>query len=214
MTACREDATVRSPLTSEDPPLALDGVTRTYGSTLALAPLSLTVHPGSLCLVTGANGSGKTTLLRLAAGVLAPTGGERRAARPACYLRAGDGARSPQRVSEAVGFAAALGGGDVSTALSSTGLEALESRRARELSAGQRARLTLAVALACRPALACLDEPTAHLDADGVSCALEVLAGLADGGAAVLVATHDAESLLGHADGVLRLRDGYLETAQ
>lgn len=214
MTACREDATVRSPSASENPPLALDGVTRSYGSALALAPLSLTVHPGSLCLVTGANGSGKTTLLRLAAGVLAPTDGERRAARPACYLRAGDGARSPQRVADAVGFAAALGGGDVSSALSSTGLEGLRSRRVGELSAGQRARLTLAVALACRPVLACLDEPTAHLDADGVSCALEVLGALADEGAAVLVATHDAESLRGLADGALHLRDGYVESGQ
>lgn len=214
MTACREDATVRSPLASENPPLALDEVTRSYGATLALAPLSLTVHPGSLCLVTGANGSGKTTLLRLAAGVLAPTGGERRAARPACYLRAGDGARSPQRVADAVGFAAALSGGDVAAALSSTGLDGLRNRRVRELSAGQRARLTLAVVLACRPALACLDEPTAHLDADGVSCAFEVLGALADRGAAVLVATHDTDSLHGLADGVVRLRDGYLESGQ
>lgn len=214
MTACREDATVRSPLPSETPPLALDGVTRSYGSTLALAPLSLTIHPGSVCLVTGANGSGKTTLLRLAAGVLAPTAGVRRAAGPACYLRAGDGARSPQRVADAVGFAADLGGGDPARALASTGLDDLRARRAGRLSAGQRARLTLAVAHACRPALACLDEPTAHLDADGVAAALGVLRDLADGGAAVLVATHDPESLLGLADGVVGLRDGYLEVGR
>lgn len=189
----------------------LEGVARSYGSTLALAPLSLTVHPGTVCLVTGANGSGKTTLLRLAAGVLSPTVGERRAARPACYLRAGDGARAPQRVADAVGFAAGLGGGDARRALMSTGLEGLEARRAGELSAGQRARVTLAVVRACRPALACLDEPTAHLDAEGVAAARDALRDLADGGAGVLVATHDPEPLRGLADAVLALRDGRAE---
>lgn len=200
------------PPASTKPTLTLSEASRSYGATLALAPVTLTVHPGSLCVVTGANGSGKTTLLRLAAGVLVPSTGSRHVTGSAVYLRAGDGARAPQRVAKAVRFSAALGGGDAEQALDTAGLAGLAERRADELSAGQRARLTLAVALACRPDLACLDEPTAHFDDAGVKTAAEAIRSLTDAGTAVVVATHDPDPLAGLVDGLLRLEEGYVET--
>ncbi len=194
--------------------LSLECVSRTFGPTVALAPLTLRMAPGTVCLVTGANGSGKTSLLRVAAGVTSPTTGRRRGSGPAIYLRSGDGARAFQTPRQAVRFAVDMrsGPGSVEELLAMLGLGSVADRRVRELSAGQRARVTLAVALACRPVLACLDEPTAHLDADGSVLANEVLARLAGGGAAVLVATHD-DSVLGKiADSRVHLRNGCLQT--
>lgn len=181
--------------------LVLQGVHRRYGQVQALAPLTLRLSPGAVCVVSGRNGSGKTTLLRVAAGLVRPTGGRRAAHAPALYVPPGGGARPAQTVRQAVEFAAALGGGTVEDALDATGLGDLSGRRVGELSAGQRGRVSLAVAVAARPAVACLDEPDAHLDASARRCAAHVAGLLADGGAAVLVATHDRDFLTDRRDG-------------
>lgn len=176
------------------PVLELRDVARSYGRDLALAPVSLTIGPGAVALVVGPNGAGKTTLLRVAAGLLRPTAGTRRCAGGAVYLRPGSGARPTQRVRDAVAFAAALAGSgaDVAGALELAGLVTVADRRVGALSAGQRARLCLALAAATAPALACLDEPTAALDEDGRERTRAVVAALAQAGTAVLLATHDA----------------------
>ena len=171
--------------------LTLEACHRAYGAILALPPVSLRVHRGGVCTVTGANGSGKTTLLRIAAGLLQPSGGQRTGADPALYAAAGDGARSAQTVQQAVRFAAALGGGDADEAIELADLSGLQTRRFGALSAGQRTRVTLATVIASNPAVVCLDEPDAHLDSDGRRCASRVVDHLAGRGAAVLVATND-----------------------
>jgi ABC-type multidrug transport system ATPase subunit len=190
--------------------IVLVGVSRRYGADVALAPLSLHVTPGAVCAVTGANGSGKTTLLRIAAGLLTPSTGERRTAGPALYVHAGAGARRRERVAHAVATAARLAGapdGAVDQALVATGLRDRRRCRAGELSAGQRARLALAVALAARPRVVCLDEPTEHLDQEGREVAAHAVATLATDGAAVLLATHDLAAV-GRVDHVLDLVAG------
>ena len=192
--------------------LRLVEVSRRFDSVLAVAPLTLTLEPGAVCLVEGANGSGKTTLLRLAVGLLEPSTGQRVApVGPALYLRAGDGARGAQTVAQAVAFAARLGTGDLDEALCLAQLDALSGARVERLSSGQRARVSLAVAVAARPRLACLDEPTAHLDEGGVACAARVVERLAADGTAILVATHDPQTLAEVADARLRFHNGLLE---
>ena len=175
------------------PVLVLDRVSRRFGHRLALAPLSVTVAAGAVGLVCGANGAGKTTLLRIAAGLLRPTTGSRQCRGRAVYLRPGSGARPAQSVRAAVTFAAAAAGrgGAEDAALAEAGLAAHVDRRVGSLSAGERARLLLALTLATAPALACLDEPTAHLDDEGRDRAAAVLARLAAHGTAVLLTTHD-----------------------
>jgi energy-coupling factor transporter ATP-binding protein EcfA2 len=76
------------------------------------------------------------------------------------------------------------------------------------LSAGERVRAALAAAVACGPALLCLDEPTAVLDERGLADLVGVLDAVRSGGAAVLVATHQPEPLLAAADARLVVRDG------
>lgn len=193
--------------------LALEEVSRSYGRTVALAPLTLRLGAGTLCLVHGPNGSGKTTLLRLAAGMLTPTTGRRHAVGCAVYVRSGDGTRAVQSPRQAVSFAATASGrdGDVGLCLADVGLADVADLPAAKLSAGQRARVTLAVMLASRPAMACMDEPTVHLDAEGRVAAIRVIRQLVSTGAAVLVATHDPGVLSDAADARVRLRDGIVE---
>jgi ABC-type multidrug transport system ATPase subunit len=177
-------------LATDDPVLELACAGRSFGSRTALHPVSLRVNRGTVCLVHGANGSGKTTLLRVAAGLLVPTCGTRRARDRAIYLRPGSGARDRQRVGEAVDVAARLAGGasDVAPAIARAGLDGLVDRRVAALSAGQRGRLLAALALATRPGIACLDEPTAHLDDEGAAMIWTVVRDLAARGCAVVVA--------------------------
>jgi ABC-type multidrug transport system ATPase subunit len=195
--------------------LALRGVTRAHAGRPVWAPLDLTLAPATLALVTGANGAGKTTLLRLAAGLLRPTDGERECAGRALYVRGGGGLRSAQTVRDAVATTAALAGrrAQAPPAIRLLGLEALAGRRVGTLSAGERVRAALAAAVACGPALLCLDEPTAVLDERGLADLVDVLRSVRDGGAAVLVATHQPEPLLAAADARLVIGDGRVRLA-
>ena len=192
--------------------LSLRGVSRTFGSTVAVAPLTLTLHAGTVCTVSGPNGSGKTTLLRLAAGLLAPSAGERHCRGRSLYLAGGGGVRAQQAPRDAVAFVLAVcrSGVEVDEVLDRCQLTGMSDVPAGRLSTGQRARVTLAVALAARPALVCLDEPTSSLDADGVAVATSVLAALRDAGCAVLVASHDPTLTAGAADAHISLYAGQL----
>jgi ABC-type multidrug transport system ATPase subunit len=200
---------------SPGPALTLDRVTRRHAGRSVWAPVDLCLDVGTLCVVTGANGSGKTTLLRVAAGLLRPTTGTRRCPGTALYLRAGNGLRSAQTVSEAVRSTAALVGRQdfAQHAVVRLGLEGLAHRRLGTLSAGERVRATLAGALAVGPALLCLDEPTGALDEVALRILIGVLQDLRGAGCAILVATHQPDALLLYADAHLRLFDGRLVTA-
>lgn len=184
--------------------------------TFGLGPVDLALEVGSVCVVEGGNGAGKTTLLRVAAGLLPLSAGRRRCDGTALYLRSGAGARDGQRVREAVSSAVALAGrrhaavGDVVDAV---GLAGHARHRVGMLSAGERARLTLAVALAVRPSLVCLDEPFAHVDAAGVGVVRDVVARLAAAGCAVMVASPQRQPLRDDSDACLLVDDGMVRAA-
>ena len=193
--------------------LLLERVCRWYGSVLAVGPLNLRIGAGAVAAVHGANGSGKTTLLRLAAGLLRPSAGRRVIHGPSLYLRSGDGVRDAETARQALRFAAAGRDVDHDAVIEDMALTAVADMRAAALSAGQRSRVTLAVAAVCRTNVVCLDEPTAHLDEDGRLLAARVVEDLASRGSAVLVATHDPSFLSGVADAVVRLSAPVVEVS-
>jgi energy-coupling factor transport system ATP-binding protein len=148
----------------------------------------------------GRNGAGKSTLLRLAAGLTEPTRGRiARAGRVSLLLQHPGDYLVAERVGEEL----------PEEALAAAGLGALADRHPRDLSGGERQRLALAIVLQGEPpAAVCLDEPTRGMDRGRKEALAAHLRELADGGAAVLVATHDAEFAAAWAQRTVLLGDG------
>jgi energy-coupling factor transport system ATP-binding protein len=133
-----------------------------YGEHVVLEHASLDVRRGEVVALTGPNGAGKTTLARIAAGLLEPDAGQASRGR-AAYL-----AQDPGRhlVTERVLDEVALGADleRARSALAQLGLAPEEQRHPRDLSSGERERLSLAAVLATDPELLVLDEPTRGVD--------------------------------------------------
>ena len=206
---------------AKTPLLRVRGVEVSYDANPALRCAELAA--GGLTLLLGASGSGKTTLARVLAGVLAPDAGE--ATLDGAPVRAGTVGLSFQRpedqlfcetVLDDVAYGPRARGAGESEALSAArsaaarlGLgEGLFGRSPFALSGGQMRRVALAGVMAARPGAYVFDEPSAGLDAPGRSELARVVRGLADGGAAALVITHDAGEWLDAADEVAFIRGG------
>lgn len=185
--------------------LTLTTVGHQWGDRPALFEnVSLDLRRGDVVALTGPSGSGKSTLLSIVAGWLAPTTGEierhgihrvhwvfqnphgqpRRSARDhvsypllARGLRRRDADRHTDQILERFGLA------DKAT------------RPFAELSGGEAQRLMLARAVASGPDLLLVDEPTAQLDRASARTVNAALAGLAEAGAIVLVASHDGDTI-------------------
>ncbi|HEX4528856.1 MAG TPA: heme ABC exporter ATP-binding protein CcmA [Acidimicrobiia bacterium] len=181
----------------------------------ALAGVDLDVARGEIVLLSGANGAGKTTLLRLLAGLVPLYSGEatvlghdlahdRRSARRDLALVGHETfCYDDLTVRENLWFAAQAAGRD--TAAADHALERLGLARQaevvhRRLSAGQRRRLAVAVALARDPRLLLLDEPHAGLDAEGRGVLDAVVAAAPSEHRTVLLASHELEHARALAD--------------
>lgn len=167
-------------------------------------PLDFAVDAGEALLVRGDNGAGKTTLLRVLAGLLRADAGEveirgRRAlprSQAMAYLGHLPALKSDLSVLENLAFLCGLHGRregrSPEQALAPVGLAGYEDTPVRQLSAGQKKRLSLARLWLSPAPLWLLDEPYANLDLDGIELVNRMVqAHLGDGGAA-MVTTHGA----------------------
>jgi ABC-type Mn2+/Zn2+ transport system ATPase subunit len=202
----------------------LHGATLGYGRRAVLRELELEISRGEFWFVVGPNGSGKTTLLRAVLGAWPPFAGEvwlhpTLASREAlAYLP--QRPRLPPSVPSTVREQVDLGlvgirlprrerAERVREALDAVGLRALERRDWRTLSGGERQRAYLARALARRPALLLLDEPTAGLDLPAEERLMALLRELHGARAlTLLVVTHDLRLADRHATHVAVVREG------
>jgi energy-coupling factor transporter ATP-binding protein EcfA2 len=169
-----------------DPALELRGVWHEISDGPAiLRGVDLHVTAGEALVLMGRNGAGKSTLLRHASGLLAPTRGTVQASGRVALLLQNPGDYFLHERVEQEASAATLEG---------AGLMQLAPRHPRDLSGGQRQRLALAIVLAGEPAaVIALDEPTRGMDRAEKARLAGWLAGRAQEGVAVLVATHDGE---------------------
>ncbi|MGQ4569748.1 ATP-binding cassette domain-containing protein [Dermabacteraceae bacterium P9123] len=172
--------------------------------------IDLTLAPGSLTALVGRSGIGKSTLLRVIAGLEEPAAGSRET--PLTQGQIGWLPQNPEHmfvkntVLDEV-LASAAPGTDASAAralLERVGLAGREADNPFALSGGQQRRLAFAAALAAKPELLLLDEPSVGLD-DAAWLSLRELLDMARAeGCAVIAATHDAR-LRESADSVLDL---------
>ncbi len=160
------------------PAIRTTGLTKRYGSTLALSDLDLAVAPGEVYGYLGPNGAGKTTTIRLLLGLHRPTAGSARlfgldawadpvtAHRRVAYV-AGEPFLWPSlTAAETFEFLASVHGGS-HTAYRSELVDRFQldtSKKIRALSKGNRQKVQLVAALATRADLLLLDEPTSGLD--------------------------------------------------
>lgn len=192
------------------PPAAIEarGLRRTFGATVAVDGVDLTVPEGVLYGLIGPDGAGKSTLLRMLATVLQPDAGEARVfgtsvVRDPDRVTTQIGYMSQQfclypdlTVAENVEFFARLRG--VSKAdrrtrseslLAGLGLADVTTRRAGRLSGGMKQKLMLATTLMHEPRLLLLDEPTTGVDPVSRREFWQILARVRSEGRTVLVAT-------------------------
>lgn len=199
--------------------LRASGLTFGYDAGPVLDGADLVVAGGTRVALLGANGSGKTTLLRLLSGALRPTRGSVTVGRrtlaydraslrthrqevqlvlqdPDDQLFSADVRRDVSFGPMNLGLDVAEVAARVEEALELLGISELADRPVHRLSFGQRKRAAIAGAVAMRPCLLLLDEPTAGLDPVGVEEMLAALRRLEEHETTVVLATHDVDLAL------------------
>jgi ABC-2 type transport system ATP-binding protein len=178
------------------------GATRRFGGFVAVDSVDLDVHPGEVLGLLGANGAGKTTLIRMLLGLLRPSAGEvrlfgeppsRRTRRRLGYVPQSLGLYDDLSPNENLAFARSAFGGDATAPDRDLALGTLADVPVGQLPLGVQRRVAFAQALAHRPDLLVLDEPTSGVDPLARTRLWETVRDAADRGAAVLVTTHQME---------------------
>jgi len=207
--------------------ITLDNLSIGYQNRSVLSGISLSIARASFTAILGANGSGKSTLLKTVLGLLPPVAGRITTAALSAPLVFGYVPQAIQfdPIYLLTGFDVALMGvfGRVRSGrivppaeraftrecLSAAGAEAFAHQRFAELSGGQKQRVLIARALATRPDILVLDEPTAGVDREATKAVLEFIAAVRkERGITVLLVTHDFASVRHHAEQVIWLYDG------
>lgn len=200
----------------------------------AVSPTDLKLSPGELVVLKGRSGSGKSTLLNMMAGLLDPSEGHvlldgqdlnalddaslsRLRNRRIGVIPQGQTALHSLSVVQNVMMPYLLYGGEAGgeadcenralELLDDLGIRQLADSYPPELSGGELRRVCVARSLICEPDVLLADEPTGNLDDESAQAVLKMLRGIADGGAAVFVVTHE-QAAEGHADRVLEMDAG------
>lgn len=195
----------------------VENLTVRYGDLVAVDRVSFVARAGEVTTVLGPNGAGKTSTIEVCEGY-------RRAATGHVRVLGWDPARDQRRLSERMGVMLQEGGvypsarvadtvrlycdlygrgADPDDLVAQVGLTERARATWRHLSGGERQRLSLALALAARPDVAFLDEPTSGVDVNGRVAIRSIVRSLAAEGCAVVLATHELDEAERLADRVV-----------
>lgn len=195
-----------------------------YGPLWAVDEVSFTAAFGEVTAVLGPNGAGKTSTIETCEGFRRPTSGSVRvlgldpwAQRTELHREVGvmlqDGGVYPSaRVGETVAQFCRLydRGASADELVARVGLAERATATWRRLSGGEKQRLCLALALAARPRVAFLDEPTSGVDVNGRDDVRGIIRDLAGEGCAVVLATHELDEAERLADRVVLFNKGHI----
>jgi ABC-2 type transport system ATP-binding protein len=188
------------------PVIYVENLTRRFGDFVAVDHISFEVNAGEIVGYLGPNGCGKTTTIRMLLGLLQPSEGQATvlgydAFKQSEEVRSRSGYMSQKfaiyddlSVWENLLFYAGVYGITGRTRIDQTvalvGLNGHETTLTRELSAGWRQRLALAIALVHRPKLLFLDEPTSGVDPNARRAFWDLIYTQANEGVTIMVTTH------------------------
>jgi ABC-2 type transport system permease protein len=192
--------------------IAVEHVTRTFGSFYAVNDVSFTVRKGEIFGLLGANGAGKSTVFRMLCGLLPPSAGALRVAgfdvREAAATARGRIGYMAQKFSlygdlsvhenlrffsSAYGLRGARQAARIAWALEEFELGSFSSATSKDLPLGYKQRLALACALMHEPSILFLDEPTSGVDPLARRDFWRRINSLAESGVTILVTTHFME---------------------
>ncbi len=191
------------------PVLRIEGLTKRFGPTLAVAGIDLLVQPGSFYGIVGPNGAGKTTTLSMITGLLRPDTGS-------VHVHGIDVWREPERAKRAIGvlpdalrlfdrlsgaqllyYSGVLRGLDAKTVerrsadlVQAFGLEDATGRLVADYSAGMTKKIALACAMIHSPRLLVLDEPFESVDPVSAANIVEILQRYVRAGGTVVLSSH------------------------
>ena len=204
--------------------IEVEGLSKKFGSTLAVDGLTFSVQPGKVTGFLGPNGAGKSTTMRVILGLVRPTSGTttvlgRRyselddpARRVGTLLETFDAhpGRSGRNHLRVLAVAAGIPRSRVDEVLGLVDLREAGKRRVKGYSLGMRQRLGLAAALLGDPEVLVLDEPANGLDPQGMRWLREFLRSLAAEGRTILISSHVLAEVAQTVDEVVIIHRGRL----
>ena len=212
------------------PMVEIKGISKSFGKTVALSEIDLTIEEGQFFALVGPSGSGKTTLLHILGGFIEPSAGrvliagqdvssQPPARRPTTSMFQDYALFPHMSVGANVGFGLLMRKvakserlDRVAKALDMVGLSGMSIRRVHQLSGGQQQRVALARALVVAPKVLLLDEPLGALDLNlRRQMQQELLHIQKKVGTTFVHVTHDQEEAMSIADVIAVMNNGHLE---
>lgn len=229
--------TVRSAGSEDQTILQTDGLTKKFGSLVAVDDVTWSVEEGQIHAIIGPNGAGKSTFFNMLSGLLEPTSGSIRfdgeevaGLTPHKLARKGivktsqvtnifnestvfeNVAYAAQAHSSVFNFYSKAAGSDVDrraqAVIDRLGLQDVQSIEVSELSHGDQRKVEMGLALATDPEVILLDEPTAGMASDETQQMLELMQMLADDSMTLVITEHDIELVLELSDCITVLHQG------
>jgi len=208
----------------------IKGISKSFGKTIALSEIDLTIEEGQFFALVGPSGSGKTTLLNILGGFVEPSAGrvliagqdvssQPPARRPTTSMFQDYALFPHMSVGANVGFGLLMRKipraqrvSRVAAALEMVGLSGMSARRIHQLSGGQQQRVALARALVVEPKVLLLDEPLGALDLNlRRQMQQELLHIQKQVGTTFVHVTHDQEEAMSIADVITVMNNGHIE---
>jgi ABC-2 type transport system ATP-binding protein len=204
--------------------IEVEGLTKRFGSTLAVDDLWFSVEPGKITGFLGPNGAGKSTTMRAILGLVKPTSGRTAVLgvqyrdlsepvrRVGVLLETFDAhpGRSGRNHLRVLALAGGIPRSRVDEVLALVDLREAGRRRVKGYSLGMRQRLGLAAALLGDPEVFVLDEPANGLDPQGIRWLRDFLRSLAGEGRTILISSHVLSEVAQTVDEVVIIHRGKL----
>jgi general nucleoside transport system ATP-binding protein len=189
--------------------LSLQHVTKSFGATRAVDDVSLAIAGGEIVGLVGENGAGKTTLMRIVAGELRADAGSVGLEGDAGFVHQHFMLVNDFTIAENLALATGTRPRDAADLIAASGIDLRGiARPARELAVGEKSKLELIKAIARKPKLLILDEPTSVLTPYESDELFRVMRRIAADGTAVVFISHKIREVIAVAPRVVVMRRG------